>query len=100
MQGDKRLQGLAEIVAGGSEKTRLPEIRPLRLHLGNIPRILQAFALRYIRKGDHHAFDAVILGAVGQDATGVPGTVLAGNLTRKRHEIGEHGPSVVEEISI
>src|SRR6202043_3532518 len=58
------------------------------------------FPLGYVRKGDNHPSNLGVLGAVGQNITGVPRSVVALDLAVRRHLAGKNRHGVREQATI
>src|SRR5260370_6752672 len=56
--------------------------------------------LRYVGKGDNHSRYLGVLGAVGQNATGVPRSIVGFDLAVWRHVAGKNRPGVREQESV
>ena len=58
------------------------------------------FPLGYVGEGDNHPRNLGVLGAVGQNATGVPRSVVGLDLAVRRHMAGKNRPGVREQASV
>ena len=77
------------------EKARFRDVGQLGLPFGRRKRGRNVLALGDIRKGNDDAFDPVVLGAVGKDATEVPGARLGFDLLLRRRERIQYGSGIV-----
>ena len=96
----KRLQRLAQVMAGGGEEARLGGIGQLRLPLGCLQRVRRVPPVGDIGKGDDDALDAVVLSAIRQDAADVPGAVLSFDLPLDRRKGAQHRAGIGQQRGI
>lgn len=96
----QRLQRLPQVMARGSEKTRLGDGRQLRPALGFLKYVRGASAFGAVGKGDDDALHSVTLGAVRQDAANVPGTAPRLDFPLDRCESLQHRLSIGEKNTV
>ena len=96
----KRLQRLAEIVARRGEKARFRGIGQLRLPLGCPQLVRRVPPLGDVGKGDDDALDPVVLGAVRQYATDVPGAALRLDLPLDRRQGLQHRSGIGQKSAV
>ena len=98
-QGE-RLQRLAEVMACRGEKARFRDSWPVRPAAWPPPARPPYASLGDVGEGDDDAFDAIVLGAVGQYAADVPGAAPRFDLALDRREGLQHRSRVGQKRAI
>ncbi len=100
VQQRQRLQRLAKIVARGGEEPRLCRRRAVGLAPGGDQFRMRPFVLGDVDEGDHHAFDAPAIGAIGLDPAQIPDAPGAGDLALDRSCRRQHRGRVGRQVRV
>ena len=100
LQQGKRLQRLAQVMARRGEKPRFRDIGQICLPLGYAQLVRRVPPLGDVGECDDDALDPIVLGAVRQYATDVPGAALRFDLSLDRREAPQHRSCIGQKSAV
>ncbi len=77
-------------MAGSCKEAGLVKIRALSLKLRSLKHFSCTLAVGYVGECDHHSFDTIVMGAIGENTSEEPGVMGCTDLAFDRGFVGEY----------